>query len=207
MTRRRSYPADIPFHLVHRGVDRQRVFFSDIDRARYLAELLVCSRRHNVDVHAYVLMDNHVHLLATAREDGGTSRMMRDLGRRYVPTLNARRKRSGTLWSGRHYSAAVERDRQLLACYRYIELNPVRARMVRHAGAFRWSSHRANALGTHDDLSSPHATYLSLGPNLAACRDAYACLFDAVAMAQDPIEREASELRAALGPRHTAAAT
>ena len=199
--KRRPYPSGVPAHVVHRGVNRGPVFFDQLDRLRYLEELRMLSSRHGVAVHAYVLMDNHVHLLLTPEVDGAVSPLIRDLCRRYVPVANRRAGRQGTLWDGRHHSAMVTSDRYVLACYRYIELNPVRAHMVRHPGAFRWSSHRANAFGCGDPVLTPHPAYEALGRDACRRRRAYEATFRG-----DHAERahllEATRLRCALRRRH-----
>lgn len=120
----------VPQHIVQRGHDRLPCFAAEHDHVRYLQELREAALRHACDVHAYVLMTNHVHLLATPRAVGAVSRMMQMLGRRYVGCFNACYRRSGTLWEGRYKSCLIDSEDYLLRCYRYIELNPVRARMV-----------------------------------------------------------------------------
>jgi putative transposase len=122
-------------------------------------------------------MTNHVHLLVTGAEIGVLGRMMQSLGRRYVRYVNSSYRRTGTLWEGRYKSSLIESDRYLLACYRYIELNPVRANIVTLPAEYRWSSFRCNAGGKLDDLITPHATYLSLGNAEAARLSAYRRLF------------------------------
>jgi len=117
-------------HIVQRGNDRQPSFFTDVDRGRYLLELRKLSRGWGCAIHAYVLMTNHVHLLAKPRERGAIGRLMQALGRRYVRFVNDRHCRTGTLWEGRYKACLVASDEHLLRCYRYIELNPVRAGMV-----------------------------------------------------------------------------
>jgi putative transposase len=108
-------------------------------------------------------MCNHVHLLATPVEDGGIGRLMQGLGRSYVPLFNLMMGRTGTLWEGRFKSCLVDSDAYLLRCYRYIELNPVRAGITAEPGAFRWSSYLCNGLGKFDPLITPHPTYQALG--------------------------------------------
>lgn len=152
----------LPQHIVQRGNNRQPCFRDDTDRRRYLADLEDALHEHDVELHAWVLMSNHVHLLATPRTGRGVSGMMQKLGSRYVRWFNDRHERSGTLWDGRFRASLVETDRYLLACMRYIELNPVRANMVRDPGKYRWSSFPANALGLPDRLLVPHPTYLAL---------------------------------------------
>lgn len=153
----------IPQHVVQRGNDRQPCFFTDADRHRYLRDLKEIALREHCDVHAYVLMTNHVHLLMTPEHSGQVARVMQALGRSYVRYVNDRYRRTGTLWEGRYKSSLVDRDTYLLRCYRYIELNPVRAKMCSDPAEYAWSSHGANALGLHDALVHPHPTYLRLG--------------------------------------------
>jgi putative transposase len=154
--------ADIPQHIIQRGNDRQPCFRMDADYLCYLTELRETSLRENCRVHAYVLMTNHVHLLATPAAVGGIGRMMQALGRRYVRYFNDRHHRTGTLWEGRYKACLVDTEGYLLGCHRYIELNPVRACMVATPGDYPWSSFRTNALGKSDPLVRPHASYLAL---------------------------------------------
>ena len=160
-------------HVIQRGVDRQPCFAADSDYGNYLQELGEASLKHGCYVHAYVLMTNHVHLLVTPRDPGAVSRMMQAIGRRYVACFNARYRRTGTLWEGRFKAALVGSVRYVLACYRYIEMNPVRARMVGHASDYRWSSYHHNALGVIDQRVVEHRDYLRLGPLITSCRGAY----------------------------------
>ncbi len=169
--------AKCPWHVIQRGVNRSRCFVDDADRQLYLNLLKVYSRRHECAVHAYVLMTNHVHLLVSPEDDDGLSRMMKALGERYVPYFNRLHGRTGTLWEGRFRSSVVQSERYLLICQRYIELNPVRAELVPHAGDYPWSSYSANAVGAASDLVTPHELYLRLGRDQKARADAYRKLF------------------------------
>lgn len=153
----------IPQHVVQRGNNRMPCFFDDTDRLRYLTVLREASLRYDCVVHAYVLMSNHVHLLVTPSTAGVVSCLMQTLGRLYVSTFNARHRRSGTLWEGRYKSCLVGSESYVLRCYRYIELNPVRAAMVAAPEDHRWSSYHANAHGECNSLVRPHAAYLALG--------------------------------------------
>jgi len=174
----------IPVHVIQRGNDRTATFRSADDFERYRETLYQASRRFACAIHAYVFMTNHVHLLITPEGDGGLSRMMQTIGRRYVRYLNARYQRTGTLWEGRFKSSLIESERYFLACSRYIELNPVRAQMVSDPSQYLWSSHRHNAHGETDQLITPHAVYHGLGSSPADRRAAYQALF------RDPMEQE-----------------
>lgn len=155
--------AGIPQHVIQRGVNRTPCFIDDNDREFYLNSLRQAIDKHPCRIHAYVLMTNHVHLLVTGEEVGDVSAMMQCLGRRYVRYFNTRHQRTGTLWEGRFKSNLVDSDQYVLTCYRYIEMNPVRAGLVNNPYDYRWSSVHANAKGIRDTLLSPHPTYLSLG--------------------------------------------
>jgi len=190
----------IPTHIVQRGHNRDACFFSSRDFDEYRQTLHETSERFQCSIHAYVLMTNHVHLLVTPRESTGISQMMQTLGGRYVRSVNLRRRRTGTLWEGRFKSCVIDCDRYFLACSRYIELNPVRARMVDDVGAYRWSSYRHNAHGEQDPLVTPYVLYDALGVSPQLRRRAYRDLF------RQPIEvesleriREAANRGAALG--------
>jgi putative transposase len=122
-------------------------------------------------------MTNHVHLLITPHSEHAIARLLQSVGRRYVRYFNTRYRRTGTLWEGRYRAALVDSDRYLLACYRYIELNPVRSGQVPHAGDYRWSSYGANALGVSDPLVDPHPLYTALGGDPERRRLAYRALF------------------------------
>jgi putative transposase len=158
---------------VQRGNDRQPCFFRDEDYLRYLSELAELALRRNCAVHAYVLMTNHVHLLVTPSAVGQMGSLIQALGRRYVRYVNDRYHRSGTLWEGRYRSCLVDHNSYLLHCYRYIELNPVRARMVDDPAGYRWSSYGANGLGQHDALVTPHANFLAIDRDPARRQVAY----------------------------------
>ena len=122
-----------PHHLILRGNNRQAIFVSQADRLRMLDLLAHHSAENSVQVHAYVLMDNHLHLLVTPQIDGGLPAMMQGVGRSYVRAFNDAQGRTGTLWEGRYRSSVIQSDRYLLACMVYIDLNPVRAGMVAQA--------------------------------------------------------------------------
>ena len=175
----RVSPVDVPQHIVQRGNNRQICFGGEEDMKAYLNWLKEFSKKYNVDVHAWVLMTNHVHLLCTPREEGAISRMMQSMGRMYVRYYNYTYQRSGTLWEGRFKSSLVQSERYLLELYRYIELNPVRAGMVDDPGEYSWSSYACNALGIKTELQTPHSEYLSLGKTKEERLENYRALFKA----------------------------
>lgn len=170
--------AGIPQHIVQRGNNRLPCFLDDGDRRRYLHGLHECLRRFDCALHAYVLMSNHVHLLITPAECGAVSRMMQTFGRNYVHLFNGRHRRTGTLWEGRFKSCLVESDQYVLSCFRYIELNPVRAWMVDSPSSYIWSSHLGNIGHRVDELLTPHPSWLSLGSDLPSRVAGYRRLFD-----------------------------
>jgi len=132
---------------------------------------------HGCAIHAYVLMTNHVHLLLTPQQVDSAGLLMKNLGQRYVQLVNRRHGRSGSLWEGRFRSCIVDSDQYLLRCYRYIEMNPVRASMVGNPAHYPWSSFHANSLGAPSPLISPHAQFNALGHDGDERRDAYRALF------------------------------
>jgi putative transposase len=166
----------IPQHVVQRGNDHQACFAEETDYRRYLQELREAARKHDCTIHAFVLMTNHVHLLVTPASVGAVSRMMQAVGRRYVGSFNARYRRTGTLWEGRFKAALVDSERYVMACYRYIELNPVRARMTMDPADYPWSSHGHNAMGQHHPMITAHPEYTGLGSTPAARQAAYRAL-------------------------------
>jgi putative transposase len=175
----------LPQHIIQRGNNRQVCFFEADDYICYLVYLREAAAKTGCDVHAYVLMSNHVHLLVTPQRDDAIPQMMQAIGRRYVQHINRRNQRTGTLWEGRYKASLVESDRYLLTCYRYIELNPVRARgMVADPANYRWSSHKANAYGEGGDWLTPHPLYQRLGETPAERQRAYRDLFSKVLSAE-----------------------
>lgn len=165
-------------HVIQRGNNRQVCFYQDDDYRVYLARLKQYAQQHGVQVHAFVLMTNHAHLLLTPQCESGISLLMQALGRFYVQYVNKTYGRTGTLWEGRYKATLVDDDYYALAVSRYIELNPVRARMVEHPAQYPWSSFQAHALGKAIQLWQPHASYLALGSNEGQRQQAYLNLFD-----------------------------
>jgi putative transposase len=177
---RRLSLAGIPAHIRIRGNDRQDIFRTEGDRIYFHRCLVEVSRRCGLAVHAYVFMPNHVHLVATGQTDDAPSKAIQCMGRRYVSYFNYLHGRTGTLWEGRFRSCPIETDRYLLACHRYVELNPVRAGLAGQPGESVWSSFRCNAWGVEDDLVTPHSLYMELGGTESRRRSAYLRLFEGV---------------------------
>jgi putative transposase len=167
----------VPLHIVQRGHNRAPCFFTDEDYHTYLHWLHEALGESSCALHAYVLMTNHVHWLVTPKHAATVPKLLISLGRRYVQYINRAYARTGTLWDSRYKSSIVQAETYLLSCYRYIELNPVRAGMVEDPAHYRWSSYRANALGQHDSLLTPHEHYLSLGKTDRERNAAYGTLF------------------------------
>lgn len=169
----------VPQHIVQRGNNRMPCFLDEGDRVRYLALLREALHETNCVLHAYVLMDNHAHLLVTPEREKCVARMMQKFGRQYVGLFNARHRRTGSLWEGRYKSCLVDSEDYVLRCYRYIDLNPVRARMIDDPAAYRWSSCAAHC-GEADALLVPHPCYLALGCSVPARALAYREILDEV---------------------------
>jgi len=168
---------NVPQHIIQRGNNRQVCFVADEDYRFYLDWLGDYASKTGCHIHAYVLMTNHVHLLVSAERGGAPGELMKALGQRYVQYFNRTYRRSGSLWEGRYRSCLTQAEDYLLACQRYIELNPVRAGIVPHPAEFRWSSYRANAQGEPDALVQPHEVYHALGANAEDRQAAYRELF------------------------------
>ncbi len=167
-----------PQHVIQRGNNRDVIFVADEDYQFYLAKLAEGCERYQCDLHAYVLMTNHVHLLITPHTENGISKVMQSLGRYYVQYFNYQYQRTGTLWEGRYKATLLDSERYLLTCSRYIELNPVRAGIVRFPEDYLWSSYHGNALGKNDPLIVSHPVYNALGKGSASRSRSYRALFD-----------------------------
>lgn len=168
-----------PHHIIQRGNNRQAIFAKAEDYQLWLELLHENAKKFAVDIHAYVLMSNHFHLLATPQTAAGVPQMMQAIGRRYVRYFNDSQKRTGTLWEGRYKSTLIQTDRYFLACMAYIDLNPVRSGLVAQARDYPWSSH-GHYIGLRaDKLLVPHALVWSLGNTPFAREAAYAELVHA----------------------------
>ena len=175
--RKRYFLKNQAVHVIQRGNNRQAIFFAPEDYGQYLEWLGEAAREYGLAIHAYVLMTNHVHLLAAPAGEESLPRTMQSLGRRYVRYVNRCYGRTGTLWEGRYRAAPVDSDAYFFDCCRYIELNPVRARMVGRAGDWRWSSYRAHARGAADAILTEHRLYRALGGSAAERQSEYRLRF------------------------------
>jgi putative transposase len=165
-------------HITQRGHNRADCFRRDSDHMVYLLHLRELSEKLACAVHAYCLMTNHVHLLLTPPTAEACTELMRNLGQRYVQYFNRTHGRTGTLWEGRYHSCVVESSRYVLACHRYIELNPVEAGMVPNPRAYAWSSYGANAGFGANRMLTPHPEYLALSEDPRHRGAAYRGLFE-----------------------------
>ena len=190
----------IPWHIIQRGNNRSACFYAQADYRVYLETLQQQAREFGCTIHAYVLMTNHVHLLVTPEERQSVSLMMKHLGQRYVQYVNRTYRRTGTLWEGRFKSCIAQENAYVLTCYRYIELNPVRAHMVAHPRDYPWSSFRANGDGKRNPLITPHPDYLALASDHSQRLAAYSDLFtDCLQMEQIDQVRSATNGNFVLG--------
>lgn len=184
--------AGIPWHIIQRGNNRSACFFREQDYLYYLEQLEEQARKFGCQVHAYCLMTNHVHLLVTPVEKESASLMMKHLGQRFVQYINRYHQRSGTLWEGRFRSCITHEEKYVMSCYRYIELNPVRAGMVPHPQDYRWSSYAVNGNGVKATLITPHSLYSGLAVTVEDRLEAYQKLVESASS-----EHEISAIRSA----------
>jgi len=181
-----------PQHVIVRGNNREAIFYENEDYTFYLNKLKDACKKHDCGLHAYVLMTNHVHLLITPQVENGISKLIQMIGRYYVQYFNHKYQRTGTLWEGRYKASLIDTERYLLTCYRYIELNPVRANMVVHPADYPWSSYSCNALGAENALIIAHSEYISLSNTNKNRQSIYRGLFE-----QHIDSRTIEEIRAA----------
>ncbi len=180
--------AHTPHHIVQRGHSRQAIFTAPEDYQTYLSDLKEKSAELDVRIYAYCLMTNHVHLLLMPTDDAmALAKLMQEVGRRATRRWNQRWGRSGTLWESRYKSSVVQTEAYLLACCRYIELNPVRAHMTGQAADYPWSSYRGRMGMAEDDVLDLHPAYLALGCSEGQRRTVYRSYLES-AVSTDEIE-------------------
>lgn len=154
---------NLPHHIIQQGNDRQPIFRDEEDYQVFHAWMREAARQFKVAIHAYVLMGNHLHLLATPSDAQGLARMMQLLGRFYVPYFNRKYDRTGTLWQGRFKTSVIESDPYFLSCSRHIEMLPVREGVVPHPADYKWSSYLHHVGDKPDSLIADHPLYWALG--------------------------------------------
>ncbi len=173
----RFFIPDVPVHIVHRGHSRDPVFFEDEDYSTYAYWLGEASKRYGVQIHSFVLMTNHVHILITPPGTTSTSSFMQYIGRRYVPYMNQKYGKSGSIWEGRYKASLIQAEDYFLATMRYVELNPVRAGMVESPSHYRWSSFCHNSGIRKIRFVQNHPVYTSLATYDEGRFEAYKELF------------------------------
>ena len=173
----RNHLKGITQHIIQRGRNREVCFFQDEDYQYYLDALKKSAEKAQCDIHAYVLISNHVHLLLTPKKDYAISHMMKQLAQQYTQYINYNYHRTGSVWEGRYKSDVIDTEQYLLACYKYIELNPVRANMVQLPSLYKWSSARWHGCGEANELINDHALYLALGETVGVRSKVYRQLF------------------------------
>lgn len=174
----RNIVAGYPFHVIVRGNNRQAIFIDGEDRLDFKSILQAACQAHGLVIHAFVLMTNHVHLIGTPATPDALALVMQAVGRRFVRHFNRRHGRTGTLWEGRYRASLIQEDRYLLACQRYVEMNPVRAGIVERPEQYAWSSHGHHLGLATDPLVSPHSVYWALGNTPFDREMAYRGLFE-----------------------------
>lgn len=184
----RFFIDSVPVHIVHRGHCRDPVFFEDQDYATYMHWLKEGCGRYGIAIHSYCLMTNHVHILLTAEKAENVSRFMQYVGRHYVPYINYKYGRSGTLWEGRFKASLVDSANYLLSVMRYIELNPVRASMVLSPSEYRWSSFKHNTGQLIISVVKEHDVFVGLDSSLENAKAWYLDSFKNV-LTEDAIKK------------------
>jgi putative transposase len=174
---RRLFAPGVSLHVRQRGNNRCAIFGDDHDYETYLVMLQSAASKFDVDIHGYSLMTTHTHLLLTPTTEHGTAKAMQQLGVRYVMYFNRRYERVGTLWTGRYRAKGIDDSVYWMTCLRYIELNPVRAKLVIEPDQYRWSSYRGHALGEGPEWLASHPVLDALGENDKRRQQAYQAMF------------------------------
>jgi len=169
-----------PLHIMHRGNNRQNIFESEDDMVRIKEDIELSLSKSNCNLHAYVIMTNHLHLLITPKDKEQLAKFMQSMANRYVRYFNAKHQRTGTIWEGRFKSCLVDSEHYLFTLYKYIEMNPIKAGMVKDIADYEWSSYRCNALGQPDSLLTEHKLYEDLGSSAELRCEKYREIFDAL---------------------------
>ncbi|MCK5477617.1 MAG: transposase [Methylococcales bacterium] len=173
-----------PLHIIHRGNNRQDIFKSEEDLVRIKEDIKLSLLKSGCALHAYVIMTNHLHLLLTPTDKKQLTIFMQSMANRYVRYFNAKNNRTGTIWEGRFKSCLIDSEHYLFTLYKYIEMNPLKAGMVKSLIDYKWSSYRHNALGEMDELISEHSLYKALGDNTEQRYLGYQKIFNTLDIAQ-----------------------
>jgi putative transposase len=163
-------------HVIQRGNNRGPIFTDDLDYETFLEFLSASAAERGTSVHGFTLMTNHYHLVVTPDHKTALARTVKHFGGRYVQYYNRRHGRTGTLWDGRYRDPVVADEGYFFTCLRYVEHNPVKARMVSSPEAYRSSSYRFHAYGEPSAWLVPHALYLALGKTPKERQAAYRAL-------------------------------
>ena len=181
-----------PLHIIHRGNNRQNIFESEEDMVRIKGDIALSLSKTDCYLHAYVIMTNHLHLLITPKGKEQLTKFMQSIANRYVRYFNAKYQRTGTIWEGRFKSCLVDSDDYLFTLYKYIEMNPVKAGMVKDIADYKWSSYPYNALDKEDNLITEHKLYRDLGLTTEQRNRRYKEIFNSL-----DIEKQASQITSA----------
>ncbi len=152
-----------PQHIIQRGIEGKKIFRKDDDYLRYYEWLQMAADYYGLKIHAYILMPDHVHLLASPGSETSISKTLQSLGRNYVQYHNECYKQDGSLWEGRYRATVIDSKEYLLPCSQFIETNAVRNGLVKRPADYFWSSYGYNANGEDDPMLTEHRLYTALG--------------------------------------------
>ena len=190
---RRIFVPGVSLHLRQRGNNRCAIFGDDRDYESYLLMLESAARRFRVGIHGYALMTTHTHLLLTPSTDTGTAKTMQQVGVRYVLYYNRRYQRVGTLWTGRYRAKPITDERYWLTCLRYIEQNPVRAKLVVRPEQYKWSSYGSHGLGHPSSWLESHPVFDALGADNAERQEAYKAICDVPLRCDETVRQQLTD--------------
>ena len=170
----RAIPTEAAIHIMCRGNNKLAILANDSDKKQYYYQLHKLKFDNNIDILHYCFMNNHIHLIVWLGQNSNLPRLMKQISLTYYHYYRKKHDYCGHLWQGRYKSIIIESDRRVLGCGKYIELNPVRARIVERPEQFQFSSYRYYALGQQDSLVTPNPAYESLGSDILINREIYA---------------------------------
>lgn len=175
----RNVVINVPYHIIHRGNNKQKIFYSEDDNRYFLSLVKEAKNKYHCHLYAYVLMPNHIHLLLESKEYAqNLAKFIKLLAQKYAQYINKKYQRTGTLWEGRFKSSPISNDDYLLTCSRYIETNPVRAGITENPADYRWSSHRYKiGIEEYNFILDMDPLYLDLSKTDQERQKRYADLF------------------------------